>query len=282
MMHYDPNSYWDERCKTVGHTGYANPIIYAYDQPLRIRAVQKIISELKISMDKKLKILDIGCGVGDFTIMFAKKGAEVYGIDISKEAINIAKERASNLNNAIFMVGKVETMNFPDETIDLILSVTVLQHIPDNAFPLAVKNIVRCLKNDGYLIIFESVKQKKKAPAFIIYRSEKDYEEAFRREGCILIRKVGYPNIGVRATQIFNRALKIIARLLKLKVSLSDLVSKGGSLGRKEALGLISVLYSLCLKLILILCYPLDYFMFPFPLKLTNYKIIVFKRRCLR
>ena len=79
--------FWNERCKRYGHTGYADQLRYAYDQPLRLRAVKRALSHLGIPADKYTCILDVGCGEGTFVFEFGRKGASVTGIDISSEAL---------------------------------------------------------------------------------------------------------------------------------------------------------------------------------------------------
>jgi methylase of polypeptide subunit release factors len=54
------------------------------DLPRFVKLLRKI---------KAKRILDLGCGTGRHVIALAKKGFEVYGVDISKKALNLAKER---------------------------------------------------------------------------------------------------------------------------------------------------------------------------------------------
>ena len=54
----------------------------------------KILKELNW---KSKKILDVGCGTGLFSHKVAKKGANVLGIDFSKDAITIAKNKFQHL-----------------------------------------------------------------------------------------------------------------------------------------------------------------------------------------
>src|SRR5574344_2151607 len=55
-----------------------------------------------------LNILDLGCGVGKNSVYLAKLDNKVIGIDISPEAIKIAKERAGKESPDIdFRVGNI-------------------------------------------------------------------------------------------------------------------------------------------------------------------------------
>lgn len=62
--------------------------------------VEWIINENKTGKSKKIKVLDIGTGSGCIAISLAKNlpNAEVYGIDVSKKAIETAKRNAINNN----------------------------------------------------------------------------------------------------------------------------------------------------------------------------------------
>lgn len=63
----------------------------------------------KFQFDNKGTLLDIGCGIGYFSIPAANilsKG-NVIGLDIMSEMIAIAKEKAKNISNIDFIKGEV-------------------------------------------------------------------------------------------------------------------------------------------------------------------------------
>ena len=65
------------------------------DKRWRTKAVRELADE-----PRPLKVLDVACGTGDFTIEIARKvvpGSEVLGVDISEDALLMAKENAKNL-----------------------------------------------------------------------------------------------------------------------------------------------------------------------------------------
>jgi len=105
-------------------------------------------------------LLDIGCGIGYFTIPAANiisKG-KVIGLDIMSEMIDIAKERAHNACNIEFI--KSEEYSFPiqDASIDYVFISNVIHEIEDK--PRYFKEIRRVLKTDGFLCIIDWEKKE--------------------------------------------------------------------------------------------------------------------------
>ena len=81
------------------------------------------------------KVLEIGCGIGTDTINFAREGATVCAVEISKESLEIAKTRAQvfGLNDKIkFYLVDAEELSkvVPVEPYDLIYSFGVIHHTP--------------------------------------------------------------------------------------------------------------------------------------------------------
>ncbi len=71
-----------------------------------------------------MKMLEPGCGRGEFLKNFKDLGLDVYGIDISPEAINYA----SNYHIKICDVEK-ESLPFKDETFDVLYSKSFIEHL---------------------------------------------------------------------------------------------------------------------------------------------------------
>ena len=78
------------------------------------------------------KVIDLGCGTGTFAIKAALKGVEVYGYDISEEAIRIAKAKAEESgvsDKCFFYAADIATIDFPDA--DVWFDLGCLQYLPD-------------------------------------------------------------------------------------------------------------------------------------------------------
>lgn len=90
------------------------------------------------------KILDLGCGNGRIGALFIKNN-EVYGIDFSESAVEIANQKGIKAQ-----VGDIGLkLPFEDGEFDVVLLVEVMEHVFDPVFLL--REISRVLKKDGIL-----------------------------------------------------------------------------------------------------------------------------------
>ncbi|MEK3838557.1 class I SAM-dependent methyltransferase [Paenibacillus sp. FSL R7-0128] len=97
-------------------------------------------------------ILDIACGEGFGTAILARKAAHVWGVDISDEAINYAKERY-NRYNLNYKQGSVENLDFEDDFFDMIVSFETIEHVDEVIQDKFLKETNRVLKNNGILVM---------------------------------------------------------------------------------------------------------------------------------
>lgn len=71
---------------------------YLYDELMEDAPYSEWLSFVKTSMSKYLKngtrFLDVGCGTGSMTILLAKEGFDVTGVDLSSDMLMVAKEKA--------------------------------------------------------------------------------------------------------------------------------------------------------------------------------------------
>lgn len=119
------------------------------------------IETLLEDVPKESKILDVGCGAGRITRALAKRFGHVTGVDVSQTMIKLAKELCADVENAEFKLG--DGIGFPvsDNSIDLIVSFQVLQHVHSPALPIIFQSCYKTLKNSGLVILHVP------APSFI-------------------------------------------------------------------------------------------------------------------
>jgi ubiquinone/menaquinone biosynthesis C-methylase UbiE len=85
-------------------------------------AIPYIFQQLKNLKYKPKKVLDLACGNGIASVLLAKSGLKVYGLDISKEMLKLAKLRAKKANVKIkFIHADMRNFTLP-EKVDLVVS----------------------------------------------------------------------------------------------------------------------------------------------------------------
>jgi len=75
-------------------------------------------------------ILDLGSGTGYLSIGIAKRAPslQVYGIDLSRQMVKIARRHAKGVDNARFVLVNVAKLPFRDNSIDLVVSTGASHH----------------------------------------------------------------------------------------------------------------------------------------------------------
>jgi ubiquinone/menaquinone biosynthesis C-methylase UbiE len=141
--------YWNTRAKSHGHTGHAEPFYYCFDQQARLYAIRKLITTLNI---KKNKVLDFGCGSGDFIDILKLNFEKIYAFDISEVVIEKVKKRFNQSN--IFISDSFD-QSVCDNSFDLILTVTVLQTLKKEDLEATVKIFSASLTKTGNLMCME-------------------------------------------------------------------------------------------------------------------------------
>jgi len=131
-------------------------IAHEYDQWFRTpigcvygKLESKALNRFLPSSDSGEKMLDVGCGTGHFSELFAERGFRVYGVDISAKMIEVAQSKS--IPGATFGVADMVDLPFPDEYFDIAASVAALEFVADPE--RALQEMIRCLKPGGSVLI---------------------------------------------------------------------------------------------------------------------------------
>ena len=96
--------------------------------------------------------LDVGCGLGIYSLDLFKNGYEVISLDVSKSYLEkVKKLKGDYISDWHLIISDAQNLPFRINSIDLVLIVDVLEHLP--SFFKALINIVKILKIEGILII---------------------------------------------------------------------------------------------------------------------------------
>lgn len=93
---------------------------YPYD--LVVSIIARSFFQIPEKDRKKIKVLDLGCGAGNNAKFFAENGFDVYGIDASRVAIEISKNRFKDCKlTANFVQGDFLHLPYEDNYFDIVL-----------------------------------------------------------------------------------------------------------------------------------------------------------------
>ena len=94
---------------------------------------------------------DIGCGPGVFVRHMSARARYLVAADIDSDSLDRVKSRHKNLSNVEFIVTSADVLPFPDEHLDTILLLEVLEHLVDDS--AAVREMSRVLRPGGKLVV---------------------------------------------------------------------------------------------------------------------------------
>ena len=123
--------------------------------PLRWRHEHMLELIDAASIPEGAKVLDIGCGPGEMVVDLARRGFDLWGVDISESMIDIARERvdsANDIETAVHLnTGDIERLTFQDGMFDLVVAAGVVEYL-DSDGPW-VRELNRVMKPGGMLLL---------------------------------------------------------------------------------------------------------------------------------
>jgi 2-polyprenyl-3-methyl-5-hydroxy-6-metoxy-1,4-benzoquinol methylase len=118
--------------------------VFSLIKPIKERAELSVMS---LDRNNSGKLLDIGCGSGQFLAKMQHLGWEVVGLDSDERSVKLAKKRF----NLDVRKGTIEQVYFPEDAFDAITMSHVIEHLVD---PIgSLRECRRILRKGGKLII---------------------------------------------------------------------------------------------------------------------------------
>jgi ubiquinone/menaquinone biosynthesis C-methylase UbiE len=159
-----PEWYYDEFIQ-IGTDYTDKEEIRRYDR--KMQKIRNIGSEVEtmlrlIGLQQEDRVLEIGCGTGEFSIELSRHCKQVIALDVSEGMLEFAREKAKsrNRNNIQFIKGSFLTFESDDGPFDAVVTQLALHHLPDFWKLIALQRISSILSTGGrfYLkdIVFSS------------------------------------------------------------------------------------------------------------------------------
>jgi ubiquinone/menaquinone biosynthesis C-methylase UbiE len=99
-------------------------------------------------------ILDLGCGIGRHSILFAKKGFEVFALDLGKEGLDKLSKTIKDQNLSIeIKLADMIKLPYQDSFFDCVLAFHTIYHQDDEGIQKSLSEIKRVLKGGGEAFI---------------------------------------------------------------------------------------------------------------------------------
>jgi 2-polyprenyl-3-methyl-5-hydroxy-6-metoxy-1,4-benzoquinol methylase len=159
--------YWEQRARRFATVGDGLAAVCSYGMPAFYNRVihwcQRLALRRWLHVPAGARVLDVGCGIGRWSCRLAARGARVTGVDLSPTMIAEAQRRAAAQGLAArcrFLAQDLAVLEV-GERFDLILGVTVLQHILEAAaLHASVQRLASHLTADGTLILLEAAPER--------------------------------------------------------------------------------------------------------------------------
>ncbi|MDX1528946.1 MAG: class I SAM-dependent methyltransferase [Gammaproteobacteria bacterium] len=158
-----------------------------YNRAIEITQRRAMLPLLKVRPGER--VLDVGCGVGRWSIPLAEAGAVVTGIDLSSTMVSEASSRAAAKGvdrRCRFLQQDIADLRI-DSKFDLIVCVTVLQHIlEDRRCRDAITRLADRLIPGGRMVVLEAApRQRNSRCNSEVFRArvESEYLDWFLQSG---------------------------------------------------------------------------------------------------
>lgn len=115
--------------------------------------------------------LDVGCGGGLLTEALAARGAQVTGIDLADEALEVARLHGleSGIKAAYRAISAEALASEAPASYDLVCCLEMLEHVPD---PASVLRAIAALVKPGGTVVLSTINRNPKAYALAVLGAE--------------------------------------------------------------------------------------------------------------
>ena len=101
---------------------------------------------------RRLNLLDVGCGIGNYHPLLTPAVGSVSGVDVSGACISKAKERNPTVSYAAY---DGDHLPYPDQQFDVTFGICVLHHVPPNRWQQFVDEMRRVTPAGGLVVVYE-------------------------------------------------------------------------------------------------------------------------------
>jgi SAM-dependent methyltransferase len=209
--------YWDTAASSAAAASYM-----AHEQGLpescvlhRLALERAVVEPWLDSLTRSSSMLDVGCGAGAWTLLFAQRYRRVVGIDVSPKMLAAARINLGGVENVELIAG--DALGAPIEgPLDGAFVGGVLMYL-NRKDAVSLLTRLRKLVRDGPIVLRESTVRRgvevKNLDYHVVYRSPSEYAEIAAEAGLTVTaveRNQGYADMEI-AVEMVNLARRIPA-----------------------------------------------------------------------
>ena len=188
----DPFTIWDERAKIPG---LRSVMSLGLSEREAQTESEKLVASVFDFLGDELRgkdVLEIGTGIGRFTIHLSTQANTLITIDLSQEMINRAKVNCNGVSSLNFLRASGCHIPSDDTKFEWVFEVTVLLHMPDEQFIQIIEEAKRVLKPDGKFFLCGPIdpEQRRQIHQYAIHRTMDEYRQALDPFSVSKVRKV--------------------------------------------------------------------------------------------
>jgi len=131
---------WDKHSKTENYNNVSDisKLFHSKDQIIKWLIIISANSSV-------LKVLDLGCGIGQYVMAANILGFKATGLDISPDAVKIARKNKLNV-----VQGDIRKILFKDKSFDIVIAGGSLEHFPETK--KGFSEVSRVIKDGGIFL----------------------------------------------------------------------------------------------------------------------------------
>ena len=213
-------AYWEEAAQEAESASYM-----AHEQGLPASCVEHrfaleraVVDRWFAGLEPTASMLDVGCGAGAWTELFAQRYARVVGVDASVGMLDAARRRLAGQGNVELVWGDARTVNLDGEFQGVLLGGLLMYLDRADAIDLLVR--LNQLAPRGQIVLRESGIRNgvevKAGPYQVVYRSVQEYESMAAEAGLRVVaveRNRGYAHMEIAVALVdLARRLPPLAR----------------------------------------------------------------------
>jgi SAM-dependent methyltransferase len=125
-------------------------------------------------------IVDVGCGSGALVRALAERGARPIGLEISTEQLAPALAHDED-NQSRYVVGRAQELPFADGSVDTVVFMRALHHVPGADLPRALTEARRVLRPGGLVYVVEPLAEGSYFELLSLVEDEREVRAAAQR-----------------------------------------------------------------------------------------------------